>query len=75
MAAAAATLLILGIIRHGKRKKRQENAMLDPLTGLGNAQCYEVRFRDVTADRVRDLYYVGYLAWEDAKAKELLSPK
>ena len=29
--------------------------MLDPLTGLGNAQCY--------------------LAWEDAKAKELLSPK
>ena len=49
--------------------------MLDPLTGLGNAQCYEVRFRDVTADRVRDLYYVGYLAWEDAKAKELLSPK
>lgn len=75
LAAAAATLLILGIIRHGKRKKRQENAMLDPLTGLGNAQCYEVRFRDVTADRVRDLYYVGYLAWEDAKAKELLSPK
>ena len=75
LAAVAATLLILGIIRHGKRKKRQENAMLDPLTGLGNAQCYEVRFRDVTADRVRDLYYVGYLAWEDAKAKELLSPK
>lgn len=29
----------------------------------------------MTADRVRDLYYVGYLAWEDAKAKELLSPK
>lgn len=29
LAAAAATLLILGIIRHGKRKKRQENAMLD----------------------------------------------
>lgn len=75
LAAVAATLLMLGIIRHGKRKKRQENAMLDPLTGLGNAQCYEVRFRDVTADRVRDLYYVGYLAWEDAKAKELLSPK
>lgn len=41
LAAAAATLLILGIIRHGKRKKSQENAMLDPLTGLGNAQCYE----------------------------------
>ena len=75
LAAAAATLLILGIIRHGKRKKSQENAMLDPLTGLGNAQCYAAQFRDVTADRVRDLYYVGYLAWEDAKAKELLSPK
>ena len=76
LAAAAATLLILGIIRHGKRKKkRQENAMLDPLTGLGNAQCYEVRFRDVTADRVRDLYYEGIWPGEDAKAKELLSPK
>ena len=75
LAAVAVTLITVGIIRGGKRKKSQKNAMLDPLTGLGNAQCYEVRFRDVTADRVRDLYYVGYLAWEDAKAKELLSPK
>lgn len=75
LAAVAATLITVGIIRHGKRKKRKENAMLDPLTGLGNEQCYAARFRDVTADRVRDLYYVGYLAWEDAKAKELLNQK
>ena len=68
LAAAAATLLILGIIRHGKRKKSQENAMLDPLTGLGNAQCYAAQFRDVTADRVRHLYNLGDLPWEDAKA-------
>lgn len=75
LAAVAVTLGITWAIRKGNRRKTQQNAMTDPLTGAGSPRYYASRFTEISKDRVRDLYYVAYLAWEETKARELLDPR
>ncbi len=66
--AAGAALLLKKKRPHGKKR-----AMIDPLTGIGNAEYYSYVFRTFITQHVWGLYYVAYISLNESAMKNMIT--
>ena len=71
--ASAGTAAVILFFKKKKIAKTKATAMTDELTGLGNGKYYFYSFESFIPEQIRDLYYVAFISFSEAKKKNLLN--